>query len=273
MHGARGLHPGRRRGAAADLTAAAVPVSADPLQLAAIAAIFVLAGWVKGVVGLGLPTVAVALLTLTIGLQDAMALMLVPSFVTNVWQALAGGRLGAILVRFWSLLAAVCLGVWLGTAVLVSADPRLLTGALGVLLAAYAAWGLIAPKVPSPAHHHCWLAPLIGLGNGIVTGLTGTFVVPAGIYFQALGLNRDMLVQTMGVLFCVSTAALGAAMAGRGMMTADLGLTSLAGLAPALAGMWLGARVRRRLDEATFRRVFLLALLLLGLWLAGRAFT
>ena len=244
----------------------------DPVLLAAIAAIFVLAGFVKGVVGLGLPTVAVALLTLAIGLPDAMALMLVPSFVTNFWQALAGGRLTEILARFWSLLAAVCLGVWLGTAVLATADPALLTGALGVLLAAYAAWGLVAPKVPSPARHHLWLAPLVGLTNGAVTGLTGTFVVPAGIYFQALGLRRDMLVQAMGVLFCVSTGALGAAMAGRGMMTADLGLTSLAGLLPALAGMWLGARLRRRMDEETFRRVFLLALLLLGLWLAWRAF-
>lgn len=245
----------------------------DPLQLVAVAAIFVLAGFVKGVVGLGLPTVAVALLTLAVGLPEAMALMLVPSFVTNVWQALSGGRLGAILMRFWSLLAAVCLGIWLATAVLQSADPHLLTGALGVLLAAYAAWGLVAPKLPSPQRHHRWLAPLVGLANGAVTGLTGTFVVPAGIYFQALGLKRDMLVQAMGVLFCVSTAALGAAMAGRGMMRADLGLASLAGLMPALAGMWLGARLRRRLDEATFRRVFLLALLLLGLWLAGRAFT
>ncbi|MDA0221325.1 MAG: sulfite exporter TauE/SafE family protein [Proteobacteria bacterium] len=245
----------------------------DAAVVAAIVAIFVLAGFVKGVVGLGLPTVAVALLTLTIGVKDAMALMLVPSFVTNLWQAVAGGRLGAILARFWSLLAAVCLGVWLGTAVLATADPRLLTGALGVLLALYAGWGLVAPRVPSPARHQRWLAPLTGLLNGLVTGLTGTFVVPAGLYFQALGLQRDLLVQTMGVLFCVSTAALGAAMAGRGMMDTELGLTSLAGLVPALAGMWAGQKLRRRLDEGTFRRVFLLALLLLGLWLVGRALT
>jgi len=242
----------------------------DPALVVLIAGIFVLGGFVKGVVGLGLPTVAVALLTLTIGLQDAMALMLVPSFVTNLWQAFAGGRLGAILRRFWSLLLAVCLGVWLGTAVLRTADPGLLTGLLGLLLAAYAGWGLAAPRVPSPARHHRWLSPLTGLLNGLVTGLTGTLVVPAGIYFQALGLSRDMLVQAMGVLFCISTAALGAALWARGMMGVDLGLASLAGLVPALAGMWAGQKVRRRLDEATFRRVFLLSLLLLGLWLTTR---
>src|SRR5690606_13714915 len=78
-------------------------VSLDPLLLAAIAGTFVLAGLVKGVIGFGLPTVAVALLTLTIGLKDAMALMLVPSLVTNLWQALAGGRLWTILRRFWAL--------------------------------------------------------------------------------------------------------------------------------------------------------------------------
>lgn len=245
-------------------------MSLDPLLLAAIAGTFVLAGLVKGVVGFGLPTVAVALLTLTIGLKDAMALMLVPSLVTNLWQALAGGKLWTILRRFWALLLTLCLGVWLGTAVLATADPELLTGLLGVLLAGYAAWGLVAPKMSSPQRHHLWLAPVVGLLNGIVTGLTGTFVVPAGLYFQALGLTRDLLVQAMGVLFSISTAALAAALWQRGMMTEELGLISLAGLVPALAGMWAGQRVRRRLDEGTFRRVFLLALLLLGLWLAAR---
>lgn len=245
----------------------------DGPLLVAVAVIFVVAGFVKGVVGLGLPTVAVALLTLTLGLKDAMALMLVPSFVTNLWQMVSGGRLAEILGRFRWLLAAVCVGVWLGSAVLAGADPDLLTGLLGLLLVAYAAWGLVGLRLPSPERHHRWLAPVVGFANGIVTGLTGTFVVPAGLYFQALGLGRDTLVQAMGALFCVSTAALAAGLAGHGLMTADLGLVSLAGLVPALAGMAAGRKVRRRLDEVTFRRVFLVALLLLGVWLAARGLT
>ena len=59
--------------------------------VAIVCATFLFAGWVKGVVGLGLPTIALALLAATVGLKEAIALMLIPSMVTNLWQGLAGG--------------------------------------------------------------------------------------------------------------------------------------------------------------------------------------
>ena len=71
----------------------------DPLLLALVAATFLLAGAVKGVIGMGLPTVSLAILTATVGLHAAMALMVVPSFVTNLWQAMVGGHGRAILAR------------------------------------------------------------------------------------------------------------------------------------------------------------------------------
>ena len=73
----------------------------DPATILAIAAAFLIAGTVKGVIGLGLPTVSLALLAVLIDLPTAMALLLVPSFVTNLWQAMVGGNGGAILRRFW----------------------------------------------------------------------------------------------------------------------------------------------------------------------------
>jgi uncharacterized protein len=104
----------------------------------------------------------------------------------------------------------------------------------------------------------------------VLTGLTGTFVMPSMLYFQALALPRDLLVQTMGVLFSVSTAAIALALAGEGLVTGELGLMSVAAIVPAIAGMVLGQTVRRRLSEATFRRVLYVALLLLGLYLAAK---
>ena len=66
--------------------------------------IFIIAGTVKGVVGLGLPSISLALLTLAIDLPSAMSIMLVPSFITNIWQAVVGGEFKAILIRIWPLL-------------------------------------------------------------------------------------------------------------------------------------------------------------------------
>ena len=243
-----------------------------PLEtLVLICAAFVLAGLIKGVVGLGLPTVSLALLTATLGLKQAIALMLVPSLVTNLWQGLAGGALAAVLHRLWSLLAVACLGIWFGAGVLAKADAALVSGLFGLLLCIYCGFSLATPQIPPPGRHERWLSPLVGAVAGVATGLTGSFVVPGVLYLQALGLTRDVLVQAMGVTFVVLTVALGAALSGHNLLSADLGVTSAIAVAPAVLGMVLGQKVRKRLPEAMFRRVFFCALLALGLYIVAGA--
>src|SRR5690606_26164262 len=138
------------------------------------------------------------------------------------------------------------------------------------LLVLYAAYGLARLRLRLPAAAETWAGPLAGAANGILTGMTGSFVVPGVAYLQAIGLPRDALVQAMGLVFTVSSLALTLALSGRGLLSWQLGGLSLAGLLPALAGLWLGQRLRRRLPEERFRRVLLLALLLLGLWMVLR---
>src|SRR5688572_3955442 len=106
--------------------------------LALIGATFFVAGLVKGVIGLGLPTVALAVLTATLGLMPAMALLIIPALATNAWQAAVGGGLRDIIRRMGSLLVGVCAGTWIGVRILAGSDATLLASLLGVLLAAYA---------------------------------------------------------------------------------------------------------------------------------------
>jgi uncharacterized membrane protein YfcA len=86
--------------------------------LAAIAGAFLLAGFVKGVIGLGLPTVSIGLLGLLMTPAQAAAILVVPSLVTNVWQAAVGGGLGALVRRLWPLLVGICVGTVLQRGVL-----------------------------------------------------------------------------------------------------------------------------------------------------------
>lgn len=83
----------------------------DVASLLVVAGTFLIAGSVKGVIGLGLPPVSLALLTVALDLPTAMALMLIPSFVTNIWQSMVGGNARAILVRLWPFLAMATLTV------------------------------------------------------------------------------------------------------------------------------------------------------------------
>lgn len=243
----------------------------DSFALLAIAGTFLLAGLVKGVVGFGLPTVSLALLTVAFGLPQAMALMLVPAFVANVWQALAGGQAGVILRRIWPFLLMASLTVWLGALALTRVDVRLLAGLLGVLLVIYSAVSLAGLRLSLTARQEVWAGPLIGSANGVLTGMTGSFVVPGVLFLQAIGLPRDLLIQAMGMLFLASTLALGIALGGNDILSVELGALSAAALLPTLLGMLLGQHLRKRLAEARFRQVFFIGLLLLGSYIVANA--
>ena len=225
----------------------------EPIVLTTIACTFLLAGAVKGVIGLGLPTVSLGLLTATLDLPTAMALLLVPSFVTNLWQAMSGGKGAEIIRRIWPFLLLATITVWVGATALTRVDLSVLSGLLGLLLVAYAMISLVGVKLTIGTRQEVWAGPLIGATNGVLTGMTGSFVVPGVMFLQAIGLPRDMLIQAMGMLFTLSTIALAGALKGNNLLTSQLGLLSAASLVPALVGMILGQKIRQRLSEAVFR--------------------
>ena len=245
----------------------------DPVALAAIAVTFLFAGTVKGVIGLGLPTVSLGLLTMVLDLPTAMALLIVPSFATNVWQALAGGHGRTLVRRLWPFLCAAAATVWIGASALTRVDLALLSGLLGVLLMAYSALSLGGFSVAIPARREAWAGPLFGAVNGILTGMTGASLVPGVIFLQGIGLARDLLVQALGMLFLVSTVALAIALHGNSLLTPTLGAVSAGAVLPAAIGMAAGQRIRRRLSESRFRRAFFIAVFLLGAGIIAKSAT
>lgn len=238
----------------------------DPMIIAIVAAAFLFAGLVKGVVGLGLPTVALALLTATVGLPQAMALLLAPAIVTNIWQGAVGGHFQTIFRRLWPFLVIAIVTVWAGVAILASVEVALVSMLFGVFLAAYSLMSLRQVRFSIRRDQEPWLGPVLGVGSGMMTGLTGS-AVPGVLYLQAIGLPRDILIQAMGVLFTLSTGALALALGSNDLLTAELGIMSVAAVVPAILGMVLGQKVRKRMPEAVFRRALFLALLGLGIFI------
>jgi len=232
---------------------------------------FLLAGSIKGVIGLGLPTVSLSVLTATLGLHPAMALLIIPSFVTNFWQGVGGGHAREILGRIWPLLVFATVTVWIGAKALARVDVSLLSALLGILIAIYSIVSLIHPKVTIPRRWEKLVGPLVGTVNGVLTGMTGSFVFPSVLYLQTIRLPRDVLIQAMGIVFTASTVALGISLGKHNILTMELGAVSAASVVPAVIGMWLGQQLRRQLSESLFRRVFLLALLGLGLYIFARS--
>lgn len=229
-----------------------------------IAFTFLGAGFVKGLTGMGLPTVAMGILGALISPMTAASLLIVPSFVTNVWQLLAGPDFRALIKRFWSMMLMIVIGTLAGASILVHGQSNLTTMLLGLCLMLYAAYSLFARQLHIPQRYEVWLSPLVGLLTGLVTGATGVFVIPAVPYLQALGLRKDDLVQALGLSFTVSTVALAAALSSRQAYSGDVFVISFLAILPALAGMGLGQVLRQKISPERFRRWFLIGLFALG---------
>ena len=234
-------------------------------MLAFVIAVFAIAGMIKGTIGLGLPAVSMALLTLLMSPFQAATLLIIPSLVTNIWQLFAEGHVLRLIRRFWSLLLGIIVGtIW-------SVFPTLGQGEfqseilLGGMLALYGAYGLFAKNMPNLAPHEKWLSPIIGYLGGALTVATGVIVIPVVPFLQSLHLKRDDLVQSLGLAFTVSTVCLAIYLYLNPVDQMNIDWkTSLIALIPALIGMWFGTKIRYRIPEQKFRKLFFLGLVLFG---------
>lgn len=232
-----------------------------------VVGVFALAGMVKGVVGLGLPTISMALLALFMAPVQAAALLIIPSLVTNVWQTRPLRRLAPLWRRVGGMQVGIGIGTVAGAIVLGAPAGEWASMALGVVLVVYSAWGFFGKPWHVPVHMEKWLGPVVGAATGFVTAGTGVFVVPAVPYLQALRLGRDDLIQTMGVSFTVSTVALAAGLWINDSYSVGAAGASLVMLVPALAGMYAGQLLRQSLSPKIFRYCMFSSLALLGAYL------
>jgi uncharacterized membrane protein YfcA len=241
-----------------------------PAALLFILLVFILAGTVKGVVGLGLPTVAVGLLGIVMAPREAAALLVVPSLVTNIWQMVAGPGVVPLVRRLWPMLTGICAGTLVGGALLPPMGSHYGAAFLGGALILYAISGLTAFTLHVTPRAEPVAGPLAGIATGVITAATGVFVIPAVPYLGGLKLERDALIQALGLTFTASTCALAVSLMAADAMSLHAAGTSLVAVVPALVGMWFGQHIRSRISPVLFRRCFFVGLLGLGVHLALR---
>lgn len=234
--------------------------------------IFILAGFVKGVTGMGLPTVAIGLLGLFLPLPVAAALLVIPSFVTNLLQLFTGPSVRLIFRRLWLMIMLILVCTVAASPLITRMNPAWSAFCLGVALIVYAAFALISPSLTISQTREKWLSPVTGGITGLITGATGVFVMPAVPFLQSLRFTKDELVQALGLSFTVSTIALAIGLYLNDAFRIGQFSLSFFSIFPALAGMWIGQKVRACISARRFRQCFLLFLILSGLELISRPF-
>ena len=236
-----------------------------------IAFAFLLAGFVKGTLGLGLPTVAMGLLATTMAPGQAIAIVIVPAIVTNIWQTFVGPYLRDILRRLWPLMLGTVVGIWINAGLLTGPYAAYGTVVLGALLVIYAIVGLSRFNFKVARRHEKWVGGIVGLITGLISAATGVQVIPSVPFMQAIGMDKDELVQALGVFFTNATLALAFNLTASGLLTASTALPGAVAMMASFTGMFIGQAVRTRMQPDVFRRWFLISMILLGIYLAGSA--
>ena len=227
---------------------------------------FLVAGTLKGTVGLGLPLVAIVFLAIPLGFKEAIAIVLLPGFVTNIFQAFGGPYLRKLLLRLWSFMLACIIGTWLGVNILFIASQHLLLSVLGIVLAAYSLYSLNTPQFSLQERFEKVLGPICGGLAGTLYGMTSVFLVPGIMYLQALGFKKNEMVQALGIVFIVLNVAMASAFLEKGFFSQEVTTMSVFAVAPALIGIFLGQKFRHRISEDVFRKLFFQVLLVIAIY-------
>lgn len=237
-----------------------------------VAVVFLAAGFVKGVVGIGLPIFAVSLLTHIIGIREAIYITLAPAMLTSLAQAIAGPALRTSMQRLWPLLLTGSVAIGIATQVGMKGDKRVLAFIVGLLIMTYAVASLANVKFPPPGKNEKYLSPLLGLIGGSLGGMSGMFAMPVVAYLQTLGLKRDELIQSIAIWFVAGALIMLSVVGVNKAFTPALVLLSSIAAVTSLFGIWLGGMARGRMPEAIFVKTFLVAFLFLGAGIFYRAF-
>lgn len=222
------------------------------------------AGLIKGTTGLGYSTCALPFLVSAVGLRSAIVIVPIPALAANLGLLFGAGNIREMLRRFWIFYSATVPGIFFGTKLLAWIDQRLATQALGVITICYTLYGAIKPDFTLPLR---WERPLqlpAGALNGLLTGLTGSQVMPLLPYMLSLKLDPDRFVQAVNIAVVTASLILGLSLLVTGLMTWQLVMLSTLGVLPALIGVALGNRLRSQIPTRAFRTAVLVMIFLMG---------
>jgi len=244
----------------------------DPYVLAIVGVAIGAGGFVKGITGIGLPIVAIAILLNFLGPKATLASLVGPILMTNLWLVFTSGDLREPLRRFWPMIGCFVVFLFVGARLVVTLDERVLFGLLGTCVTLFAAISLLQPRARNlaPARDR-WAGPLAGMVGGLLGGISTMWGPPIIMYLVWLELDKETWIRTVGLIWFMGSVPLAIAYWQNGILDADTIPLSAFACLPAMAGLFAGVVVRRRIAQETFSKVLLAALIVIGLNLIRRA--
>jgi len=241
----------------------------DSFVIICVLATFFFAAFLKGTVGLGFATTCLGVMASYLDLRVAIPLVIIPSLLSNALVMIDAGGFVRVFRRFWIMYAAALPGLGIGLWILGGGDTVLPRAVLGASMLLYGLYGLWGGRFT--LRHAPLSASVVGIFTGLVNGLTGSQIMPVLPYLMSLDITKDELVQAINTSFTISSLVMLVGLGRLGLVNSESMILSATGVVPVFAGIWLGGRVRRLLPEATFRRIVLVMIMILGAGLVFKA--
>ena len=187
-----------------------------------LAAAMALGGFVKGVTGIGLPVVSMAILSSIVDVRLALGLVTIPIVLTNLWQAYQAGRPMETIRRFWLLILCMLVCIWLGTTLVVRLPAEALYGIIGAAVVIFTVTSHFTPHWTLPERTGRWVGPLAGILSGLLGGISAIWGPPLVTYFIMIRLPKEVFIRTTGVIWLAASIPLAGGYLRNGILDAEM---------------------------------------------------
>ncbi len=237
--------------------------SLDPIIISAMLLIFLFSGLVKGFLGIGLPTAAMAFLTLVMEPTEAIALLTIPIIATNFFQFMRSSERMQTAKNYRYFALAIMVSIFFTSLNITAFPTGFLTAVIGFTMVIFSAnllFGFSLPIGPS-------LRWQIGVGiiSGFLGGLSSIWSPPVAMYLMARNTPKEQFIAATGFLFLAGCFPLALGLYLSGVLTPLTAVKSLMGLVIVLFGFRIGELLRGRVSQELFRKFVLIAFLIMGI--------
>ena len=237
-----------------------------------LSSIFLLAGIIKGAAGLGLPTAAMGLMTITIAPRMAIALLIFPLIFTNAWQIYRSGNIYPTFKKYFTFIFMLIIFVWLTVNKTTEVSDNILIGFLGASVLLFVIANIFKNAPFIPIQHDQKAQIISGFFAGVMGGLTSVWAPPLAIYLAARRIPKEEFVRVSGLIFFIGSIPLLLAYLAQGHLNKELSVLSIFLLLPTFVGFWLGEKIRNKMSEIVFKKFILVLFLIMGLDLIRRSY-
>jgi len=244
----------------------------DLSALLGITLALLLGGVVKGITGIGVPLVAMPILSQFLPIKLAVLLLSMPIILGNIPQALEGGEMLSTVRTIAAPIVGTVLGNIVGVAILLSLNAHHAQAASGALLIVAAALMLSAPKLKLSPGMQMPVGLALGFGAALMESIASVPGPLLATYLIATGATGRAFTKRIAIILVVSIVTLVTTFSGAAHASAVDLLVSAAASIPAIIGMWLARPVRDKLPPRAFRMVVLLFVLVAAaqmIWKSG----